>query len=75
MISQILQTSAVNSNGPFPFRPLPNCRISAYPYAAPAGPPSLVSHMALFGCQERFRAENLPDNRHPGYDGLKEDSP
>jgi len=30
---------------------------------------------ALFGCQERFRAENLPDNRRPGYDGLKEDSP
>jgi hypothetical protein len=30
---------------------------------------------APFGCQERFQAENIPDTRRPGYDGLKEDSP
>jgi hypothetical protein len=27
------------------------------------------------GCQERFRAEDIPDTRRPGYDGLKGDSP
>jgi hypothetical protein len=36
---------------------------------------AMLAEMVDSHVTDRFRAEDIPDTRRPGYDGLKEDSP